>query len=333
VAKILTFDGLADNEHTFFTDLDTGAMVQVAPGAIVPVRKVDDYQQYIDRGMATLSGEEDGGDGQLDKIADGLRAILAEVAPLDGDQAFWTLDEMLEQIASIQEADTTAKEVWADNALNPMVTSVTPADRTDNVPAGGPFRVDLNVPIYESTLTATNCYSLLDESGNASDRTVESVEGDEDLKGASLTLDDDLTPGLVYRLRVAGLNAETGRAPMLEPFVQEIGFRADTRPAVSSTSPASGADNVAIDVAVTVNFDKSMSTVSATLYDVTAESSASLSLSPTDGDARDSWASEALSLIDGHHYKIRVAATGTVSSNEYALAEDFEQEDDFHVVD
>jgi hypothetical protein len=114
MARVLIFDGLLKDEHTFYEDAETGTVVQVYPGSQIPARVVIDPDHYVNRGMARMEGIEDGTDGRLDRLMDQLRLVLAEIAPLKGQPRTWKLDDMLAQAQELQAADVASRAAFAE---------------------------------------------------------------------------------------------------------------------------------------------------------------------------------------------------------------------------
>lgn len=112
--RLVIFDGLKPNEHTYYEDANTGAIVQVYPGSTIPASVIVDPEQYAARGYARLEGVEDGTDGRLDRLKAQLRSVLAELAPLPRPSRSWKLADMLEQAQSIEAADVASRAAFAE---------------------------------------------------------------------------------------------------------------------------------------------------------------------------------------------------------------------------
>lgn len=150
---MLVFNGMEADTQTWYLDLDTGGIVQILPGTQVPVRKVNDYAQYVAQGVAVVTGDEDGSDGRLDQITDAIRAVMVAVAPLEGDSSAWTLSDMLNAIAVVQQEDDDSLEAWA---ARPEVTATTPADGATDVELDAVISVTFSKQMAAETLIASN---------------------------------------------------------------------------------------------------------------------------------------------------------------------------------
>jgi len=138
--RLLIFDGLKENEHTFYDDAKTGATVQVYPGSQIPARDVLDPEHYVAQGYARLEGEEDGTDGRLDRLMAQLRSVLAELAPLPGPSRSWKLADMLEQAQAIEADDVASREAFAAAeaaAVHTSIEDIHAADSAQDEAGGG----------------------------------------------------------------------------------------------------------------------------------------------------------------------------------------------------
>lgn len=217
MARILTFDGMAAGTSTWYEDLDTGAIVQVSPGDVVPVRKINDFENYVNQGVATESGEEDGGDGQIDRVADALRTILNEVAPLEGDMSSWSLDDMIEQIQSLQTADSAAILLWTA----PIVASTDPTNGATDVAVDAAIAVTFDKAMDPDSLASQ--FNVRGQDG-ALDVAVTSVALDEEGSTATLTLATDLAAASRYKIRVGIGVTNTAGNHLASIYVQGSGF-------------------------------------------------------------------------------------------------------------
>lgn len=198
---MLVFNGMEAGSQTWYEDLDTGAIVQVFPGSEVPVRKVNDYEQYVEQGVAEVTGDEDGSDGRLDQITDAIRAILIEVAPLDGDSSAWTLDDMLVQIEAVRQADTDALDGYV---AIPDVISTTPADEAVDVALDAVISVTFSKSMDPATMLPSRFTVFSDDVG-VSDLTTTSISISDLNRHAVLNIDPEtpMVNGATYRIRVA----------------------------------------------------------------------------------------------------------------------------------
>jgi len=260
---VLTFNGLQPGQHTYYDNLDTGAVVQVEPGEVVPVRVVRDAQQYVLRGMATISGEEDGSDGKLDLVTEGIRAVILDVDPLEGAPSSWTLPDMLDRIAEIQAADEASLEAHQ----RPHVASTSPASGAIGVYVDAVITAVFDKEMDPATITPASVY-LTAGDGSPADVSTLAVDLDETgtiatlTLGALLTGTPRLTVGGSYSLAVTtAVMSLTGYHPSA-PWALDDPFTViETTPTIVSISPADGATDVAIGVGtfpVVVTFSDSM---------------------------------------------------------------------------
>lgn len=223
---ILTFNGLAANAHTWYMNLDTGAQVQAYPGDTVPVRQVDDYAQYVASGVASISGTEDGSDGTFDDIVDGLRTLLADVSPVDGnDPSTWSFEEMVAHMEGVQGSDATSKDLWTE-AQRPHVTVTSPANLATGVSVSVHPTITFDNALDPATVLVTNLVILDDV-----DAAVPcSLALDITQKIVTLTPTAPLDAASTYRLSVSGtgdggtLKAATGVAFQNSTVTQATGF-------------------------------------------------------------------------------------------------------------
>jgi len=216
--KLLTFDGMEAGSVTWYEDLDTGAVVQVVPDSVIPLRKVNNPQGYVDQGVASISGEDDdNASGEMDLIADGLRAILVDVSPLDGDSSFWTVDDMTARIQSLEGSDETIKDLW----LPPFVAEVSPSDEETDVAVDADGVVTFDKAMLLEDLVASN-FGFRGQ-GGASDVVTSSVTINEDHSIITMLHSTPFVGGATYKVRVAAIRNAAGNYTA-GAYVQTNGF-------------------------------------------------------------------------------------------------------------
>jgi hypothetical protein len=328
---LLTFSGIPEGDHTWYHDLDTGAIAQAFPTTSVPKRSVDDAEYYIDAGYAVESGEEDGSDGKLDRMTDALRAAFVAIEPtmLEGDPSSWTLDDMIEALGTMQEADTASQMAWF---APPVVSEVLPLDEAVDVPVDAVITVQFNKAHMDASTMIPGNFELKAADGIAIDRTIVDIEMDDAGGTATLILDAPLTEGRKYKVRVlVGVKDGAGN-PLPGIYAQPTGFTIiDTQaPTVASTSPANAASDVAVDAVITVTFDEAVdaATVDETSIYLVAEGGGAADVATTsvaiDGTAKIATLTMAGPLTAATVYKIHVTTAVTDLSGT-AIAAPYEQ--------
>jgi hypothetical protein len=147
--RMLVFDLLEPGTHSWYEDVETGAVVKVPAGTQIPARRVFDPEVYVVNGFARLEGTDDGTLGDTLRMEHAMRAAIERVKPMEGDPSTWTLDGMLAHIESVRQAEAADRRAFAeavDEAVPMTPEEIAAADAaatdTTEVEGGGGTPVD-----------------------------------------------------------------------------------------------------------------------------------------------------------------------------------------------
>jgi hypothetical protein len=142
--RMLVFDLLEPGTHSWYEDVETGAVVKVPAGTQIPARRVFDPEVYVVNGLARLEGEDDGTLGDSLRLERAMRTAIQDVKPMEGDPSTWTLDGMLGHIARVRQAEADDRRAFADaeatsvpNTPEEIAAADAAAESTTEVAGGG----------------------------------------------------------------------------------------------------------------------------------------------------------------------------------------------------